>query len=437
MDRSKGYPVVLTSDRTLMSEYGGGIFLGFSACLPQGTVPDSIYYSMLCPPIAANKDGSVDVAPCGLRKIEAALLSRGFSPDEVIVAHPEALAKVVGPATKIIGCTENDPLGIGPATSTFTQIMGGEPQMKLRFQKLLHDPAVLRYRPKIVTGGPGAWQLVNPEARRNAGVDCVVVGEAENVVAPLFRRIMAGEEVPGLVMGKVTPPEQIPELRHATVDGLVEIARGCGRGCEFCVPQLQKFRSIPLANICHDVDTNVRAGRQPCLHAEDVMRYGARTIAVDEERVVGMFRAVRERSGVTKVSVSHFALASVASAPAAVQRITEILHLDKHHWLGGQTGVETASPMLMAKYMSGKCRPFTCEQWPETVVQGFQVLEQNHWVPCATIIMGLPGEQERDVLMTTELIDRLRGFRSLVVPLFFVATGELNDGCSSFGTKDM
>jgi len=315
--------------------------------------------------------------------------------------------------------------------------MGGEPQMKLRFQKLLHDPAVLRYRPKIVTGGPGAWQLVNPEARRNAGVDCVVVGEAENVVAPLFRRIMAGEEVPGLVMGKVTPPEQIPELRHATVDGLVEIARGCGRGCEFCVPQLQKFRSIPLANICHDVDTNVRAGRQPCLHAEDVMRYGARTIAVDEERVVGMFRAVRERSGVTKVSVSHFALASVASAPAAVQRITEILHLDKHHWLGGQTGVETASPMLMAKYMSGKCRPFTCEQWPETVVQGFQVLEQNHWVPCATIIMGLPGEQERDVLMTTELIDRLRGFRSLVVPLFFVATGELNDGCSSFGTKDM
>jgi len=158
---------------------------------------------------------------------------------------------------------------------------------------------------------------------------------------------------------------------------------------------------------------------------------------VDEERVVGLFRAVRERPGVTKVSVSHFALASVASAPAAVQRITEILNLDKHHWLGGQTGVETASPVLMARYMSGKCRPFTCEQWPETVVQGFQVLEQNHWVPCATIIMGLPGEQERDVLMTTDLIDRLHGFRSLVVPLFFVATGELNDGCSSFGTKDM
>jgi len=128
MDRSKGYPVVLTSDRTLMSEYGGGIFLGFSACLPQGTVPDSIYYSMLCPPIAANKDGSVDVAPCGLRKIEAALLSRGFSPDEVIVAHPEALAKVVGPATKIIGCTENDPWASAQPLLHSPRLWAGSPR---------------------------------------------------------------------------------------------------------------------------------------------------------------------------------------------------------------------------------------------------------------------------------------------------------------------
>ena len=432
-----GYPIVLTSDRTLMSEYGGGLFMGFSACLPKGTVPDNVYFNLLCPSIEADKDGSVSVAPCGMRKIEAALLRSGFSQDDIIVAHPDKLHLVIGPDTKVLGLTENDPLGIGPATSTFTQILGGEPHMKLKLQELVRHPSVQKYHPRIILGGPGSWQLAERGARESIGVDCVVIGEAERVVGPLFRKAMSGEDIPRMVMGEVTPIEEIPQLEHATLNGIVEIARGCGRGCEFCVPQLQKYRCLPVENICRDVDLNLRAGRQPILHAEDVLRYGAKSIAVDEEKVVGLFRAVKGRPGVTKVGISHFALASVASAPRAVAEISEILELDGSRWLGGQTGVETGSPRLMARYMRGKCRPFECEQWPDTVVQAFQVLEDNHWVPCATIIMGLPGETESDVAMTSELVDRLHGFRSLVVPLFFVATGELNDGCKSFDLQQM
>ena len=322
-----------------MSEYGGSIFLGFSACIPQGTLPDSIYYSLLCPSIDVNKDGSVDQAPCGLRKLQSSLLAYGFRDEDIIVAHPDHLDQVIGPDTKILGCTENDPMGRGPATSTFSQIFGGEPHMKLKFMEVLHHPSVLKYRPKILVGGPGAWQLNDAEERKAIGVDCVVLGEAEMVAGPLFQKIMAGESVPGLVLGEVTPIEEIPTLRYATIDGIVEISRGCGRGCEFCVPQLQRYRCIPLETICKDVDTNLKGGRQPILHAEDVMRYGAKTVTVDEEKVVRLFREVRGRPGVTRVSISHLALASVASAPRAVERISEILELDEHRWLGGQTGI--------------------------------------------------------------------------------------------------
>jgi hypothetical protein len=75
---SEGYKIVLTADRTLMSEYLGGIFLGFSACAPKGLVPDWLYFSMLCPFVPVNEDGSVKYAPCGTRKVEAALLNHGF-----------------------------------------------------------------------------------------------------------------------------------------------------------------------------------------------------------------------------------------------------------------------------------------------------------------------------------------------------------------------
>ena len=97
-----------------------------------------------------NADGSVEIAPCGTCKVESALLMQGFAREDVIVAHPDYLEKVIGPATRVLGITENDPLGIGPATSTFHQILGGEPQMKLKFQELLNDPIVLKFKPKIV-----------------------------------------------------------------------------------------------------------------------------------------------------------------------------------------------------------------------------------------------------------------------------------------------
>jgi len=142
---NEGYKVVLTADRTLMSEYRGGIFLGFSACVPKGLIPDWLYFSMFSPSVPVNEDGSVKYAPCGTRKIEAALLDHGFKRKDVIVAHPEHLDKVVGSRTKVIGITETDPLGIGPATSTFTQLFDGEAYMNIKFRELLSHSAIRRY----------------------------------------------------------------------------------------------------------------------------------------------------------------------------------------------------------------------------------------------------------------------------------------------------
>jgi len=50
-----------------------------------------------------NRDGSVEFAPCGISKIEAALLNYGFQREDVIIAHPEHVDKVVGPNTKVVG----------------------------------------------------------------------------------------------------------------------------------------------------------------------------------------------------------------------------------------------------------------------------------------------------------------------------------------------
>ncbi len=422
----EGYKIVLTADRTLMSEYSGGIFLGFSACAPRGLIPDRLYFSLLCPSVETNEDGSVKYAPCGTRKIEAALLDHGFRREDLVVAHPEQLDKVVGPKTKVVGITENDPLGIAPATSTFTQLFSGEAYMAIKFQELLNHPSIQNYKPRIVVGGPGAWQLEGDEIRRKLGIDCVVINDGERVVGSIFEKAVNGEPLPKVIYGDVVDETEIPLVKEPTIDGIVEIARGCGRGCAFCIPTLQRYRCLPIDHILKEVEVNLRAGRRPLLHAEDVLRYKANGLEVNKEAVAELFRTVKNYPGVESVAISHFALSSVASAPDLVEEISSILNLGKNgEWLGGQTGIETGSPRLIKDHMVGKCKPFTPEDWPQVVVDSFEILAKNSWVPLATLIIGLPGETEADVDLTIDLIEKLRHFKSLLVPLFFVSEGGL------------
>jgi len=437
--RRRGYKIVLTADRTLMSEYGGGIFMGFSACVPKGLVPDYVYFNFFCPSVGVGPNGEAEVAPCGLRRVEAALLEYGFSEDEVIVAHPDYLDRVIGPETRVLGVNETDPLGIGPATTTFTELFGGEAYMAIKFREIVFHPAVREHGVKIIVGGPGAWQLeVHEEVRRQYDIDCVVVGEAEEIAGPLFEKAVRGEKLPEVVHGTVTPPEKVPNIRRPTVCGIVEIARGCGRGCRFCEPTLAKLRSFPMEKIVKDVEVNVRAGRQPILHAEDVLRYGAKSFMPEKEKVLRLFKAVRAVPGVEHVGMSHFALSSVAAAPDLVEELTPIMGASEKFWASGQTGIETGSPRMIDLHMRGKVKPFRPEEWPEVVVRAFEVMRENYWVPCATLIIGLPGETEKDVELTIDLVERLRPFKSLIVPLFFVAMGALRrKGHRSMELRDL
>ena len=69
--------------------------------------------------------------------------------------------------------------------------------------------------------------------------------------------------------------------------------------------------------------------------------------------------------------------------------------------------------------MKGKVYPFKPEEWPDVVREGFRISHENHFVCCATIILGLPGETPEDVKITTELVRSLHPYQSVIIPLFF------------------
>lgn len=422
-----GYEVVLTADRTLMSDYNRNMFIGFAATFP-AVIPEWLYLRIFCPPVE-KEDGRTKFAPLGTRKIEA-VLSRDFS---VGVVHPDCLEESIDGSTKVVGITTGDPLGLGPASSTFSSLLGREPYTSIFFQKVISSPLIKKL--KVVVGGPGAWQLDDERLLTKYDIDCLLIGEGEKVVKEVFSSAVYGEELPRRVHGEVVPVEEIPSIIRPTINGLVEISRGCGRGCKFCSPTMLKLRHREISDILREVEVNFKAGMGALLHAEDVLRYGTKGPIPDEGKVISLFQEVRKIT--SDVGISHFSLSSALAKPSLVERICELLEIgEKKEWFSAQTGIETGSPRLASIHLKGKAKPFPPQEWGEVVRNSFSLLNENRWAPCATLIMGLPGEKADDVVRTIELLDELREYKSFIIPLFFVPIGTL-DREKFFRVKDM
>ncbi len=420
-----GYKIVLVADRTMSSDYHGSLFYGFSACFPQGTFPDWFFYRVFCPKGAANSDGSLKFANCGTRKVESALLESGFTKNDVILAHPDYIDELVSEETKVLSISSNDPLGIGPATSTFTKLFGGEGRMAVKLRELLQSPSIKKHKPKIFLGGPGAWQLrANPDRRKGLGIDCVVVGDGEITAPVLFKKALNNEDIPEIADGIVLDGNKFFSIKGPTITGLIEATRGCARSCKFCVPSLKKVRSTSISVLKDEVKVNLDAGqRGVILHGEDILLYRSDGLNVNSDALINLFKEIYNIPGVKWVSASHASLSSAVSSPQTIEKISKILELgtELHPTKSFQVGIETGSSKLIGMHMKGKAYPFKPEDWPDVVREGFKIFTSNHIIPCSTIILGLPGETDNDIQQTLDLVKSLRPYKSIIVPIIFTA----------------
>lgn len=427
----KGCKVVLTASATEMSDYFNNPFVAFVAGFGSGPVPRSVLRRALYPPVDRFPDGRARFAPYGLRKVEAVLLENGFSEDEVAVVHPADLDMFVGSDTRVVGISSMDPTGMGYVSKTYSSLIGGgEPMNAVEFRLLVKHSSIRRFKPKIVVGGFGAWQLERKRVSDKYGVDCVVMGGSPRLIIDVFRKAVNGEPLPRVVRENPgSADDALPLIRHAAIHGAVEISRGCGRNCQFCTPTMHKKVDVPLPQVLEEVKrTRLEGSSHITLVTEDLFLYGAksRRFIPNREAVLRLVRGVAETPGVESIQPSHMSLAPVVCDAQMVKELAEVLLEKSWYSHGGkpivtaETGIETGSVRLMRKYMAGKMLPYEPETWPEIVANAFGILNDNCWYPLATLIVGLPDEREEDVLETLELMDSLKDYNAFYVPLFFV-----------------
>ena len=428
MPKNEGKMIVLTASDIEMSDFNLNPFIAFAGGFPKFLVQKKIYPSL--PP---NPNGTAKFAPYGLRKVETLLIEE-FGEENVITVHPNNLHRFIGPKTKIVGISTMDPLGMGFVSRTYTSILGldGKPATLVEFEDLLSNTALKKYGAEIIVGGAGVWQIPSANMQDKLGIDTILIGQAEHSIKQIFKDKLNDKKLEKVITMQIPKETEIPLIKKPSIYGTVEIMRGCGRGCAFCSPTLRQRYSFPLQHILKEVELNAKNGtKMIILQTDDIFLYQSKPKFIpNKTAIVKLIQSVNKIEDVDYIQIAHASLAPAVYDKNIVEEIAPVL-VEKSVWTCNgkscasiEVGIETGSAQLMKKHMQGKMLPYKPEQWQDVVVQAIETLNDNDIYPLATLILGLPGEQKKDVLATIELLDRLKGSKIFYVPLLFTSEEE-------------
>jgi radical SAM superfamily enzyme YgiQ (UPF0313 family) len=484
------YPkVVLTADRTLMSPYRGISLASFFGCAPAidvnrdqssfwyhifgNQVTPRMLFDFICNPIP-HTNGLANYAPYGLRKVEASLVRDGYSRDDVVVAHPDHIEKFIGPGTEVVGTYEMDPLGMGPVTMTFTY---GRKQMS--FDEFYSRELHLRIKAakerngsnaKVVAGASGTWQYnydpskieeydlygivegdlggIGPEMDGAGGMffNALINGEMETanpfkknkfkVEIKEFNRDQQKYHGRFIHYWEEPSVEEIPTIINPSMHGMVEVMRGCGRGCKFCDVTLRRLRYYPVEKVQKEIMINMKYGGadNAWIHSDDIFVYGmnprtTKNMQPNREALEELFKGIMA-TGIGHTNPTHGTLAGAIADEKLLPNISNIIRASPDNHIGIQCGFETGSIRLIGKYADRKLAPFKPSEWHWVVKNAVKTLNENYWVPAFTLIMGLDNnETAEDSWDTIQLIHELEteqpDSKFTTTPLTFVPIGLL------------
>ena len=433
-----GYPIVLTASRAEANEYDNNPFSAFICTFPyklSGHILKKHFEHF-----DSNSDGSAQRTIYGLRKIESLLIDY-FGEKNVIVSHYDNLDKFIGKKTKILGISTMDPMGLAYVSTTYNSLIGfgGDALNAYEFKKLINHPAIKKHTPKIIVGGAGAWQIHEANMQQKLGIDVLFQGEAEENLIQIVEKILKDEPVAPYYTAHKPQQKSVPQIKKAACYGMVEITRGCGRGCQFCSPTNRTKYSFPIDHIMKEVAINIKGGSPSIFTVtEDIFLYKSKPGFIpNREAIVKLYKTIAQYPGVKHILLSHASLAPIIYDPLLLEELTPIL-LEKTKWnpqtsklykkpfVSVEVGIETGSVRLMKKYMKGKALPFSVDNWPELVVKGITSMNDHDWWPLCTIMTGQPEETENDVIATLNLIDELRNQKAKMfyTPVLFIPLRE-------------
>ena len=484
------YPkIVLSADRTLMSPYRGISLASFFGCAPaldfnrtkdsfwyyilKNQVTPKILFDFICNPVG-HTNGIAQYAPYGLRKIESSLIRDGYDPADVVVAHPDFIDRFIGPETEVVGTYEMDPLGMGPVTMTFTygrRTMSYDEYYNRELHHRINSAKSKNgSKAKVIVGASGTWQYnYDPAKIEEYGIYGIIEGdlggigpELDGAGAKFFDAVINGDleianpfkkcefkveikefeksdrKYHGRFIHYSDEPtvDEIPNIIKPSMHGMIEVMRGCGRGCKFCDVTLRPLRYYPVEKVQKEIEVNMKYGglKNAWIHSDDIFVYGlnprtTKNMAPNREAIEELFKGIMD-TGIEHTNPTHGTLAGAIADERLIPNVSRIIKSGPNNFIGIQCGFETGSIRLIGKYADRKLAPFKPSEWHWVVKEGVKTLNEHYWVPAFTLIMGLDNDETMDdswetIRLIHELETEQPDSKFTVTPLTFVPIGLL------------
>jgi tRNA-2-methylthio-N6-dimethylallyladenosine synthase len=257
---------------------------------------------------------------------------------------------------------------------------------------------------RIVVAGCLAQKDRGEIQRRAPWVDVVVGTHALPGLVELIRR--AGSEGPQMDVREYTEvfPSALPAKREVRHHAWVSVSVGCDNHCSFCIVPLVRGRqrSRPLGEILAEVQGLVSQGVvEVTLLGQNVNTYGRDVYFGDtspsrKPLFAELLRAVNGVDGIRRIRFTsphpHDFTPDVIDVMATCEKVCEHIHFPL------QSGSDRVLGLMRRSYRSARYL-----EWLERIREAVPSIAVT-----TDIIVGFPGETERDFLETLGVVEEAR-----------------------------